>query len=132
MSYLLDANAFLYLIRQRNIKIKDQYILDLTIYETGNAIWKEHALFKSITLDEALKLMINIQNIVSKMKVIRIQKDLDKILEIAFRKHLTFYDAAYLYFAKKYNLTLVTNDSKLYDSAKDEEIEVLKSSEFQE
>jgi len=34
--------------------------------------------------------------------------------------------------AKKYNLTLVTNDSKLYDSAKDEEIEVLKSSEFQE
>ena len=60
MSYLLDANAFLDLIRQRNIKIKDQYILDLTIYETGNSILKEHALFKSITLDEALKLMINI------------------------------------------------------------------------
>lgn len=36
------------------------------------------------------------------------------------------------YFAKKYNLTLIANDSKLYDSAKSEEIEVLKSNEFQE
>ncbi len=129
MSYLLDANAFLDLVKRRKTLIKGQYILDLTIYEIGNAIWKETVLFKTLTKDEAVTLMDEITNIVQKLNIIRIQDDLDKIMEIAIKEQLTFYDAAYLYFAKKYQLILVTNDKKLYNAAKDK-IKVLRSDEI--
>jgi len=129
MSYLLDANAFLDLVKRRKTLIKGQYILDLTIYEIGNAIWKEAVLFKTLTKDEAVTLMDEITNIVQKLNIIRIQDDLDKIMEIAIKEQLTFYDAAYLYFAKKYQLILVTNDKKLYNAAKDK-IKVLRSDEI--
>ena len=128
MSYLLDANAFLDLVKRRTL-VKGQYILDLTIYEIGNAIWKEAVLFKTLTKDEAVTLMDEITNIVQKLNIIRIQDDLDKIMEIAIKEQLTFYDAAYLYFAKKYQLILVTNDKKLYNAAKDK-IKVLRSDEI--
>jgi len=129
MNYLLDANAFLDLIKRRKTLIKGQYILDLTMYEVSNAIWKEVVLFKTLTKDEAVTLMNEITNIVQKLNIIRIQDDLDKIMEIAIKERLTFYDAAYLYFAKKYQLILVTNDKKLYNAAKDK-IKVLRSDEI--
>lgn len=129
MNYLLDANAFLDLIKRRKTLIKGQYILDLTMYEVSNAIWKEVVLFKTLTKDEAVTLMNEITNIVQKLNIIRIQDDLDKIMEIAIKERLTFYDAAYLYFAKKYQLILITNDKKLYNAAKDK-IKVLRSDEI--
>jgi len=110
MNYLLDANAFLDLIKRRKSLIAGQYILNLTIYEIGNAIWKEVVLFGTLTEDEAIGFMSNLMNIIQKVNVIRIQKGLDKIMSLAVKEHLTFYDAAYLYFAKKERLILVTNN----------------------
>ena len=117
MSFLYDANAFLDLVKRRRL-IADQYILDLTIYEVSNAIWKEVVLFKNLTRDEAIEFMNNIINIMQKMNIICIEEDLDKIMSIAIEEELTFYDAAYLYAAMKNKLTLVTNDEKLYSAAR--------------
>jgi len=128
MKYLLDTNALLDLIRRRKM-IENYYILDLTIYEIGNVIWKETILFKNLTEREAIEFMKNIINILQNINIIRIQEDLDKIMEIAIREELTYYDAAYLYFAEKNKLILVTNDKKLYNVAKSK-IKVLHSSDI--
>ena len=129
MSYLLDANAFLDLVRRKKRMIVDQYILDLTIYEIGNAIWKEVVLFRTLTKDEAIQFMMDLMNIIQKMNIIRIHGDLNEIMGLAIEKHITFYDAAYLYFAMKKGLVLVTNDKKLFNAAKDK-IKVLNSREI--
>ena len=129
MSYLLDANAFLDLVRRKKTLIAGQYILDLTIYEIGNAIWKEVTLFRTLTKDEAIQFMTDLMNIIQKMNIIRIQEDLNQIMSLAIEKHLTFYDAAYLHFAAKKGLTLVTNDKKLFSVAKDK-VKVLHSDEI--
>lgn len=129
MSYLLDANAFLDLVRRKKRMIVDQYILDLTIYEIGNAIWKEVVLFRTLTKDEAIQFMMDLINIIQKMNIIRIHGDLNEIMGLAIEKHITFYDAAYLYFAMKKGLVLVTNDKKLFNAAKDK-IKVLNSREI--
>ncbi len=128
MSYLLDANALLDLIKRKKL-VAGYYILDLTLYEVGNTIWKETVLFETLTKDDAIKFMANFANIVRKLNIIRIQEDIDKIMEIAIQERLTFYDAAYLYFATKNKLILVTNDKKLYDVAKTK-IKVIRSSEI--
>lgn len=130
MSFLFDTNALLGIIRKRRDNILGQYILDLTIYEIGNVIWKEVVLFKSLKNDEAKLLLEHLSNIIAKMNVIRISAaDAAGILEISINKRITFYDAAYLYFAKKMNLILVTNDQKLYNTAKDL-VKVLRSDEI--
>ncbi len=128
MSFLYDANAFLDLVRRKKL-IANQYILDLTIYEVSNAIWKEVVLFKNLTRDEAIEFMNNILNILQKMNIIRIKEDLDKIMSIAIEEELTFYDAAYLYAAMKNKLTLVTNDEKLYSASRNK-VKVLHSNEI--
>ena len=118
MSYLIDASALLDLMRRRKEVVLNQCILDLTVYEIGNAIWKEAYFFKTLMKGEALDFMKNFANITVKMRVISIHNDLEEIMNIAIEEKLTFYDAAYLYFAAKNKLTLVTNDKKLYKAAK--------------
>ena len=118
MSYLIDASALLDLMRRRKEVVLNQCILDLTVYEIGNAIWKEAYFFKTLMKGEALDFMKNFANITVKMRVISIHNDLEEIMNIAIEEKLTFYDAAYLYFAAKNKLTLVTNDKKLYKAAR--------------
>ena len=129
MKFLFDANALLDLLKRGRDVIKNQYVLDLTIYEIGNAIWKEVNLFKTISGDDAKELMESIGIILQNMNVIRIRGDLKEILEIAIKENLTFYDASYLYYAKRMNLTLVTNDKKLFKAAKGK-IYVVRSDEI--
>ena len=45
-------------------------------------------------------------------------EDPQEILKIAVKENITFYDATYLYMAMKNSLTLVTDDEKLYITAK--------------
>ena len=55
--YLLDASAFMILIKKANVQdtiecLQDSSVLDLTYYEVGNAIWKESILTKFLTPDD--------------------------------------------------------------------------------
>lgn len=49
---------------------------------------------------------MNVENLETK-------EDLTGVMELAVRLKLTFYDASYLYVAKKLNLILVTEDEEL-------------------
>jgi predicted nucleic acid-binding protein len=121
--YLFDASAFLILIKKADIQataecLKKSYVLDLTFYEVGNAIWKESTLTKLLTPVDSKTLEKATQTILAKTD--RITGDAEtfqKILEIAKKEKLSFYDSSYIYFAKERRLALVTEDKELKTKA---------------
>ena len=119
MRYLFDASSFLELVKQKKSRIlENQYVLDLTFYELCNAIWKEVHLFKSINRNEGLKLIKSLEIILTRLNVLRIKEELSSIYNLAITEALTAYDAAYIHFAEKNKLVLVTEDKKLYKKAR--------------
>jgi len=118
---LYDASAFFELLKQETIS-KDSFILDLGIYEIGNVLWKQKNLLKTIDKNEANKFMEFVGVWESIIRTIP-PDDFSKIYEIAERNNTTFYDSAYIHFAKKYALNLLTCDEKLYKTAKKNKIQ---------
>ncbi len=54
MSVIVDSSSiFRALITRKRVKIAGESTLELAKYELGNAILKEHRIFKTLTLDEA-------------------------------------------------------------------------------
>jgi len=128
MNLLFDSSAILNTVRNiggNAISIlKSNYILTLTIYEIGNAIWKEAKLQKRIGLNEALILISNISRILSKMRIIVIDNPA-KVLRVAYLMRITYYDASYITVTAENNLILVTDDRKLLNKIGERE-EILK------
>ena len=116
MNLLFDSSAILNTVRNMGGNaisiLKSNYILTLTIYEIGNAIWKEAKLQKRIGLNEALILISNISRILSKMRIIVIDNPA-KVLRVAYLMRITYYDASYITATAENNLILVTDDRKL-------------------
>lgn len=124
MSYIFDASALLNLIRKAGSNaieiVRENYILDLTLYEIGNALWKEAMLLKRISLEEAVKTISFIEKL-KEILVIESLSDEDlllKLLKISLQQKITYYDAAYISIAQNRKLTLITDDSKLIKTAK--------------
>jgi predicted nucleic acid-binding protein len=124
MKYLLDASAFMLLIKNADVKLtveclQDSLILDLTFYEVGNAIWKESILMKFLTPKEAEKLGTMAQTVLAKINRVASETEaFQKILQIAQTQKLSFYDSSYIYFAKETELTLVSEDKDLRTKAR--------------
>lgn len=117
--YLLDASAFMFLIKKSNAEgviecLQDSIILDLTYYEVGNAIWKESAITQFLTPEDSKTLEKVAQTILMKTDRITIEAAVfQKILEIAKNEKLSFYDSSYIYFAREKDLKLITEDKQL-------------------
>ena len=116
MKYLFDASALLNLVRrlgEESLKIlEENYILTLTIYEVGNALWRETKLLKRLTIDEAEEVMRAIITLIKFMQVIEPQDPIE-VLRISNEIETTFYDAAYVVTALRGGLILVTDDKRL-------------------
>jgi len=116
MKYLFDASALLNLVRrlgEESLKIlEENYILTLTIYEVGNALWRETKLLKRLTIDEAEEVMRAIITLIKFMQVIEPQDPIE-VLRISNEIETTFYDAAYVVTALRRGLILVTDDRRL-------------------
>jgi predicted nucleic acid-binding protein len=123
MKYLLDASAFILLIKNADVKstvehLQDSSILDLTFYEIGNAIWKESTLTKFLTTKEAEQLGTMAQTVLAKINRVPSETEaFQKILEIAQTERLSYYDSSYIYFAKEKELPLITEDKELRKKA---------------
>lgn|SRR5487761_420448 len=123
-AFLLDASSFVHLIRSSNEEMKaetlrDAKILDLTYYEVGNSIWKGAALTNSLSKTETLVLTEAMSKALEAPERIRPSpQDFPYILELALRERLTYYDASYVYVAKRDALTFITDDGKLSRIAK--------------
>jgi predicted nucleic acid-binding protein len=124
MKYLLDASAFILLIKKADIDstvqcLENSLVLDLTFYEVGNAIWKESGLTKFLTPKEAEKLMTTAETVLANInRVTNEAKDFQKILKIAQTEKLSYYDSSYVYSAKETGLQLVTEDKELGTKAR--------------
>lgn len=95
-----------------NGKIPEGCILDLTLYEFGNILWKNLVLKKKGSLEDVTETMNFLLDL--DLKIIRVEKEeFPEILKIAIEKKITVYDAAYIHTARKRNLTLKTLDKKL-------------------
>ena len=116
MKYLFDASALLNLVRrlgEEALKIlEENYILTLTIYEVGNALWRETRLLRRFTMDEAEEIMRAIITLIKFMQVIEPQDPIE-VLRISNEIETTFYDAAYVVTALRGGLILVTDDRRL-------------------
>ena len=90
------------------------FVLDLTFYEVGNALWKETCLtnFLSKNGSEAARNMM--QTLLARIDRIQSEaRNFQKIFDIAESGKISFYDASYLIVAIEKGLTLVTEDRKL-------------------
>lgn len=120
---LFDASSILQLIRNKPDSSLDElegaYILDLTLYEVGNALWKIHKLIRGAGEVSLFDSMAQVQSILATMIILPLGgvDDLTPISKIAFEGGLTFYDSAYLFAAKKRGLLLVTEDKLLLKAA---------------
>ena len=134
--YLLDSSAIAITLKElheKSIELLDgKDTLNLAYYEIGNIIWKECVLKRLISPEEAVENAEGIAKILGIMKIEKINssEDFMEAMKLATRLKLTFYDASYLYVAKRKGLTLVTEDDELYKKAKENDIKVIKSSVF--
>ncbi len=135
MSYILDASAVMEAIASLKGRAKDvlsgEATLDLALYETGNALWKWIHLRKIVSAEDSQRVLGSLSDALSILRVIRIElSDMSGILELSMRAGVTFYDASYLYAAKKFGLTLVTSDEKLRGAGRRERVRVVSLEEF--
>lgn len=112
--YLLDASAIYPLVLSLGEKFIDYaekfFVLDLTTYEVGNTLVKEFRRGKISNLRAVAEFFNEVFNYVY---VIRADIDIPKIAELSLSENLTFYDAAYLYTARRLGVKLVTEDRDL-------------------
>ena len=129
MKPFFDASALLNIIREHGSGsldiIEGGYILTLTPYEIGNAIWKEAVLHGRISIEEAEELLGHLSIIYKYMKIIE-PRDQEKTLRIAAALRITYYDASYIAAASELNTILVTDDGKLIKTLEKKEAELNK------
>ncbi len=114
MKLLLDSSAIFRAIKENRIEVlKGNHTLDLARYELGNIIWKNYVLHEKVSEPQAKMLAKTVKRALSLMNVLGIGDDEEEILETAIQLKITFYDASYVYFARKKQLSLVTEDSRL-------------------
>lgn len=122
MPQLFDASSLINLIVERGEEtlnlLRNNYVLDLTFYEVGNALWRMHFLVKKISASDVEALMDVMVDLVGWINMVSISDlDLIKIMKLAADRGITFYDAAYVVAAKLKRLTLITDDVKLTKAA---------------
>jgi len=127
MRYLLDASVLTPLLLDLGETVlrlaveTPLYITDLAVYEAGNSLWKLASLLGTLSLEDAYEIASVLHALVAR-RVLRLVRcdDLEarRVLEIAVREKLTFYDASYIAAAEKLNAVLVTEDRELREKAR--------------
>ena len=116
---LFDASALVNLLVSRGSSALDlargNEVLDLTIYEAGNAIWKLSTLHHKISAEEADSLhSALIQTATEHMNIIRVSElDHLSVAGLARAERLSYYDAAYVSAARDRKCELITDDARL-------------------
>lgn len=116
--YLFDASSMINLIKRGVVvPIANGATIELALYESVNAIWKEHKILKKLDAKLAQEFLDILSSIFRTIKILSIKGFEKEIFDFALQEDLTTYDAAYAYIAKTNNLILVTDDQKLRNKA---------------
>jgi len=138
MKYLLDASAlvelFLRLEAEELVNIlRDCCILDLTVYEFCNALWKLAKIRKRISEKTAISGAKLLEKIISGKGIVVISEltKLDDKMKSSLKHYINVYDISYIHVAREKNLTLITEDSGMHTNARNLfNLEVLYVDEF--
>ena len=116
MKLLFDASALLNLVRAAGAGaltyLRGNYILTLTPYEVGNALWKEATLLKRLKLGEAIELLNSMKQVYQTLNIIT-PHDTVTLFRLANKLRITYYDASYILAAREEGAELITDDGKL-------------------
>ncbi len=141
MTVLFDTSALMNLVRREKDRCLDllegNAILSLTPYEVGNVLWKEVRLRGTLKPDEAKYVQETLELVFGRMEVID-PSEWERILDLAVKTGITFYDASYVMVAMERDLPLITDDERLARKIKGREflekvgktVKVLSSSEL--
>ncbi len=114
---LFDTSALLNIMIKNGSRVpkllRSQSILDLTMYEAGNVMWKLAYLQKRITPQQACKILESFLLLKQNMRVLGTDGMEEKIKNLSLDTGLTFYDSAYVVAAEQAGLVLVTDDDSL-------------------
>jgi predicted nucleic acid-binding protein len=114
MKYLFDSSAIFRAIKENKIELLNgNYTTELARYELGNIIWKHSVLQAKVSKQESQIITKTIKHTLTIMEVLQIAGKEEEILDIAAEHKITFYDAAYAYFAKEKKIQLITEDLRL-------------------
>ncbi|MHB1811604.1 MAG: type II toxin-antitoxin system VapC family toxin [Thermoplasmataceae archaeon] len=132
-SYIMDSSSLftLFFIESEDTVrsiMTDSYILDITGYEIGSILTRgKDGHIKGLKNDATDVLTKEIEKVISKIKVIRLSSfHISEIMTLSASLGLTFYDASYVFYSKRLNSALLTDDREMYDNAKKIGIEVRK------
>ncbi len=114
ITYLFDGSSIVNLVKRGLTKIfLNGATLDLALYESINAIWKEFALLKRITEDTALDYIDVTASVFRAIEKLDVESAESEVFKLASKENTTIYDTSYLYVSIKHDLTLVTDDGEL-------------------
>jgi predicted nucleic acid-binding protein len=117
MSVIVDSSSiFRALISRKTVKVAGESTLELARYELGNAIFKEHRIFKTLTFDEAERLAGEVSSLLENMSIIHFSNQVE-VLKVAAETGTTYYDASYLYASMDTGMILSTEDERLRKAA---------------
>lgn len=95
-------------------RLSESCVLGLTVYELGNVLWKESTRLGRLSKEETEGIASALHQWLGLVEVVRTEPhDVGRILDVAKREGLTFYDASYLKVAIDRGLALVTDDAGL-------------------
>ena len=116
--YLFDASALVNLVKKGRVKpFARGATIELALYESLNAVWKEYRLLGRIDEETALRFVDVISDVFSVIEVLSVRGLERGVFGLAAKDGLTVYDASYLYVAMKNGYTLVTDDRELRGKA---------------
>jgi len=128
---LFDASAIIILAKNHPDKapsvIEGEFLLDLTSYEIGNALWKISKLIDKTNKSTALETINQASSLIAQMEELKVDsEDLVSVMDVAFESSLSFYDSSYLHVARSKGLTLLTEDTALLRGASKNGVQCLR------
>ena len=133
---LFDAGSILELVRRLKdrapLVLSEGSTLSLAFYEVGNAVWKESHLQARLDVREGTGLLSTLVAIIRAMDVVTpdSEESAGRVLELAGRLGLTYYDASYLAEAENSGKTLVSDDADLLRAARKAGVRCMTSEAF--
>ena len=119
MKYILDASSLYKMADVNKLDIIEySTTLDLARYELGNAVLNDLVHLKRIEEVKACKLIVFLYQVLDTIEQVKVTEG-EEVLRLAAHFKLSFYDAAYVYYAKTLDTILVTEDEKLRRKMKD-------------
>jgi len=118
MKHIFDSSSIINLCADRRIdKLQESGTLSLTLYELGNAIWKQVYHRRSLSQEEGGRALTALVKVLKNMREVSVQDEV-AVLNIAIEQGLTYYDASYIQATIEDNSTLITDDERLSSAAK--------------